>query len=154
LHRHAPPPEGRRSGAREEVGAGDPARPPVSVGTQGQTGRKGEILMRMARAFVAVLALSGPGALAAQPEAPKPNPKFDADLARKYGADENGMKTYVLAILKTGKADVAPGKGRDEIFKGHFANIRRLAAEGKLAVAGPFGTNGSGLRGIFILNVP
>jgi len=89
---------------------------------------------------------------AAQTDASKPNPKFDAALAKKYGANENGMRTYVLAILKTGTSKFAPGKERDEIFKGHFANIKRLAAEGKLVVAGPFDSNSSGLRGIFILN--
>ena len=39
------------------------------------------------------------------------------------------------------------------MFKGHFANINRLASEGKLALAGPFdGVNG--WRGLFILAVP
>ncbi len=27
---------------------------------------------------------------------------YDADLAKKLGADDNGMKKYVLVILKTG----------------------------------------------------
>jgi uncharacterized protein YciI len=80
------------------------------------------------------------------------NPKFDAALAKRLGADKRGMKNYVLAILKTGPANVAPGKERDEIFKGHFANINRLAGEGKLVVAGPFDDDG-GWRGIFIFNV-
>jgi uncharacterized protein YciI len=110
--------------------------------------------MTIARMFLISLALLVPGVLAAPSEAPKPNPKFDAALAKKYGADKNGMKTYVLAILRTGTTDIPPGPARDEIFKGHFANIGRLAAEGKLAVAGPFDSNSSGFRGIFILNVP
>jgi uncharacterized protein YciI len=39
------------------------------------------------------------------------------------------------------------------MFKGHFANMARLAAEGKLALAGPFdGTDG--WRGMFIFAVP
>jgi len=38
------------------------------------------------------------------------------------------------------------------MFKGHFANIKRLADEGKLAAAGPFdGTDG--WRGMFIFAV-
>jgi uncharacterized protein YciI len=111
--------------------------------------------MRRIRFFAVALSLCiSCGMVAAQSEAPKPNPRFDPQLAKKYGADKNGMKTYVLAILKTGAAKVPPGKERDEIFKGHFANIKRLAAEGKLAVAGPFDSNSSAFRGIFILNVP
>ena len=39
-------------------------------------------------------------------------------------------------------------------MKGHMDNINRLAAEGKLAVAGPFGKNDKALRGLFILAVP
>lgn len=34
-----------------------------------------------------------------------------------------------------------------------MANIGRLAEEGKLAVAGPFGTNEKGYRGLYIFNV-
>ena len=44
------------------------------------------------------------------------------------------------------------GKVRDEMFKGHFANMQRLADEGKLAVAGPFGDK-TDWRGMFILAV-
>jgi uncharacterized protein YciI len=38
------------------------------------------------------------------------------------------------------------------MFKGHFANINRLAKEGKLAVAGPL-DGVEGRRGIFVLAV-
>ncbi|HVS31590.1 MAG TPA: YciI family protein, partial [Thermoanaerobaculia bacterium] len=40
------------------------------------------------------------------------------------------------------------------VFAGHFANIGRLADEGKLAVAGPFGKNDKSYRGLYIFNVP
>ncbi|HEX6641293.1 MAG TPA: hypothetical protein VF215_09275, partial [Thermoanaerobaculia bacterium] len=64
---------------------------------------------------------------------------FDPELAKRLGADERGMKMYVLCILKTGPKDAEiQGDQRKEIFAGHFANIGRLADEGKLAVAGPF----------------
>jgi uncharacterized protein YciI len=80
---------------------------------------------------------------------------FDPDLARKLGADERGMKTYVLCILKTGPNDAKVlGKERETVFAGHFANIGRLAKEGKLAVAGPFGKNDRAWRGLYIFNVP
>ncbi len=79
---------------------------------------------------------------------------YDADLAKKLGADEHGMKSYVLCILKTGPKDAEiKGDERKEIFAGHFANIQRLADEGKLAVAGPFGKNDRSYRGLYIFNV-
>lgn len=81
-------------------------------------------------------------------------PTFDADLAKKLGADERGMKMYVLCILKTGLKDAEiKGDERKAIFEGHFANIGRLANEGKLAVAGPFGKNDKSYRGLYIFNV-
>lgn len=79
---------------------------------------------------------------------------FDPELAKRLGADERGMKTYVLCILKTGPSDAEiKGEARKEIFAGHFANIGRLADEGKLAVAGPFGKNDKSYRGLYIFNV-
>ncbi len=79
---------------------------------------------------------------------------YDPDLAKRLGADERGMKSYVLCILKTGPKDAEiKGKAREEIFAGHFANIGRLADEGKLAVAGPFGKNDKSYRGLYIFNV-
>jgi uncharacterized protein YciI len=83
----------------------------------------------------------------------KSGSKFDAELAKRLGADKMGMRNYVLVILKTGPTVVPAGKERDEIFKGHFANINRLADEGKLVVAGPFGDKGGDWRGMFIFNV-
>jgi uncharacterized protein YciI len=82
-----------------------------------------------------------------------PKPEFDAELAATVGADDYGMRRYVLVILKTGPTPVPAGKERDEMFKGHFSNINRLAAEGKLALAGPL-DGADGWRGLFILAVP
>jgi uncharacterized protein YciI len=79
---------------------------------------------------------------------------YDAELAKKLGADDRGMKMFVLCILKTGPKDAEiKGTAREEIFAGHFANIGRLAEEGKLAVAGPFGENDKSYRGLYIFNV-
>ena len=79
---------------------------------------------------------------------------YDPVLAKELGADEMGMKQYVLVILKTGPNDTSiKGKERENIFAGHMANIQRLADEKKLAVAGPFGKNDRSYRGLFILNV-
>jgi uncharacterized protein YciI len=80
---------------------------------------------------------------------------YDPELAKKLGADERGMKMYVLCILKTGPKDTEiKGKERDDIFAGHFANIGRLAEAGQLAVAGPFDKNDRNYRGLYIFNVP
>jgi uncharacterized protein YciI len=93
-------------------------------------------------------------AIAEEPASGK-TPSFDPELARKLGADERGMKTYVLCILKTGPNDAKVlGKEREDVFAGHFANIGRLAKEGKLVVAGPFGKNDRSWRGLYIFNVP
>ena len=81
------------------------------------------------------------------------NPRYDAELATSVGADERGMRRYVLVVLKTGPTRVPAGPERDEMFKGHFANIKRLAAEGKLALAGPF-DGAEGWRGMFIFATP
>lgn len=77
---------------------------------------------------------------------------YDAELASRVGADDYGMRKYVLVVLKTGPTPLPAGPERDEMFKGHFANIKRLAAEGKLALAGPFDGE-DGWRGLFILAV-
>jgi uncharacterized protein YciI len=79
-------------------------------------------------------------------------PGYDAALAAKVGADDNGMRRYVLVILKTSPTPVPPGPARDEMFKGHFANMKRLADAGKLALAGPL-DGVDGWRGLFILAV-
>ena len=77
---------------------------------------------------------------------------YEPELARSLGADENGMRRYVLVILKTGPNKVPAGPERDEMFKGHFANMNRLSAAGKLALAGPF-DGVDGWRGLFIFAV-
>src|SRR4029079_9221749 len=81
-----------------------------------------------------------------------PAPAYDAQLASKLGADQHGMRPYVMVILKTGPTPKPKGKERDEMFKGHFANIQRLADAGKLALAGPF-DGVDGWRGMFIFAV-
>ena len=79
-------------------------------------------------------------------------PKFDPELANTVGADDYGMKSYVLVVLKTGPNKIPPGKEREDMYKGHFANMNRLAAERKLALAGPF-DGVDGWRGLFIFAV-
>jgi uncharacterized protein YciI len=80
------------------------------------------------------------------------NPQYDAQLAQKLGADEYGMKTYVMAFLKAGPNRIKDSVVRNELQMAHLKNIMRLANEGKLIVAGPFLDN-QPIRGIFIFNV-
>jgi uncharacterized protein len=79
---------------------------------------------------------------------------YDAELAEKLGADDYGMKTYVMAFLIAGdRVSEYTQEERREIQKGHMANINRLAEMGKLILAGPF-INGGEKRGIFVFDVP
>lgn len=99
------------------------------------------------------LAIAAPNTFA-QDAATKPDkPAFDAELAKKTGAEENGMRRYVLVILKTGPTRMPDGDARKAMFAGHMANIQRLSKEGKLALAGPFVGDASGWRGLFVLAV-
>ena len=97
------------------------------------------------------LALATPHVAAQDAAAGKP--AFDAGLAQKTGADDYGMRRYVLVILRTGPTRVVDAEERKAMFAGHMANIQRLAKEGKLALAGPFMDKGGDWRGLFVFAV-
>ncbi len=78
---------------------------------------------------------------------------YNAALADSLGADEYGMKMYVLVMLKTGSNKIENKATIDSLFRGHMDNITRLVDAGKLVVAGPLKKNEKAYRGIFILNV-
>ena len=79
--------------------------------------------------------------------------EYDEKLAKKLGADNLGMKKYVMAFLLRGDrvSEYTPEQ-RQEIQAWHMANIGKLADSGKLVLAGPFFGN-EDLRGIYIFNV-
>ncbi|MGB5015312.1 MAG: YciI family protein [Pyrinomonadaceae bacterium] len=79
-------------------------------------------------------------------------PTYDAALAKKLGADERGMKQYVMCFLKTGPLKVDDKAKQQELMKGHFGMINRLAEAGKLTLAGPF-SDGGEYRGIYVFDV-
>ena len=81
------------------------------------------------------------------------NPNYDKSLAKKLGADDYGMKQYVLVMLKTGENKTAGDEETKLAFRGHLDNISKMAKEGKLIVAGPLGKNDKTYRGIFIFDV-
>ena len=91
--------------------------------------------------------------LVAHTQEPAPPPAHDAALAKRLGADEHGMRRYVLVILRTGPTRVVDAEERKAMFAGHMANIQRLAKEGKLALAGPFGDKDGDWRGLFVFAV-
>jgi len=82
------------------------------------------------------------------------NPNYDQALATKLGADDYGMKKFVLVILKTGSNNDTNKTKKDSFFTGHMTNISKLVEDKKLIVAGPIGKNDKTYRGLFILDVP
>lgn len=76
---------------------------------------------------------------------------FDQEKAERYGADDYGMKTYVMAFLKVGPKRPEDSATAARLQRAHLDNINRLAEAGMLVVAGPFMGNDS-LRGIYIFD--
>jgi len=61
---------------------------------------------------------------------------------------------YTLVLIKTGERQGVPAPEQQRVFAGHFENMARLADEGELLVAGPYGSHRSdpALRGVFLLD--
>ncbi len=114
------------------------------------------MLTRACLLFCSLLTII-PGVSQAQALAPAPVPAvaapvlqvYDAELAKSLGGNANGMRSYVLVILKSGPKKMPEGQARTDMFKGHMANIERLANDKKLVLAGPL-DGVEGRRGIFV----
>lgn len=71
--------------------------------------------------------------------------------AKKDSVPSMEIKQYWMVFLKKGPNRVQDTAAEAIIQKKHLSNIRRLTAEGKMVLAGPFGGDGA-LRGIFIMD--
>ncbi len=65
------------------------------------------------------------------------------------------MKQYFFVMLTKGERrhEITDTTVLKKLQEGHINNINRLANEGKIILAGPFGDDGN-WRGIFVFNVP
>ncbi|HRW74261.1 MAG: hypothetical protein H6568_07780 [Lewinellaceae bacterium] len=77
---------------------------------------------------------------------------YDSTYAARLGADDYGMKPYVMAFLKAGPERSQDAETAAALQKAHLKNIMRMAEEGTLVLAGPFLDQGE-VRGIYIFNV-
>lgn len=77
---------------------------------------------------------------------------FDSLLAAKVGADDYGMRSYVMAFLKTGNNRSHDSTEAAKIQRAHLDNMKVMADQGKLVFAGPF-MDDFEIRGIYIFAV-
>jgi uncharacterized protein YciI len=112
--------------------------------------------MTLVRIFslIAVLPLAAALRVAAEPAEPAIQ-KPSAVPAREPDVGPGGyeMTTYYVGFLYRG-AKWTPEETAEtrKLQEAHMANIRRMGAEGKLVVAGPFADNGD-LRGLYVFRV-
>ena len=70
-------------------------------------------------------------------------PRLIAELAAELGADDYGMRRYVMAFLRAGPSTDQDPEATAEIQRGHMAHMRQMAEDGHLVMAGPiFWTGG------------
>lgn len=79
-------------------------------------------------------------------------PVYDSILTRTLGADDYGMKQYMLAFLKLGLNRDQDSATISWLQQAQLDNITRLANEKKLVLAGPFLDDGD-IRGIYLFDV-
>lgn len=85
--------------------------------------------------------------------AQSPAEEMPREFEMKEGDTTYVMKQYVMVLLYRGEsANDFTEQELEELQAGHMANTNRLAEEGKIVVAGPFGDD-TELRGIFIMDV-
>lgn len=77
---------------------------------------------------------------------------YDSLLAAETGADDYGMRKYVMALLKEGPNRDQDSTEAASLQRAHLDNITRMAEEGKLVMAGPFFDDWE-VKGIYIFAV-
>ncbi|QCK14365.1 YciI family protein [Mangrovivirga cuniculi] len=77
---------------------------------------------------------------------------YDSLSTESLGADDYGMKKYVMAFLKKGPNRNQSEQEAAELQQAHLENIKRMAQNGDLVLAGPFTDDGD-IKGIYIFNV-
>lgn len=63
------------------------------------------------------------------------------------------MQQYYIVFLKSGKNRTQDSATAAQLQKQHLAHLNRMAADGYLSLAGPFGDDGD-IRGIAVYNTP
>ena len=71
---------------------------------------------------------------------------------KKSPSGSSAIDKYWFVMIKTGPNVSLDSSAKSDLFKGHMANMKRLADEGILKIAGPFGKNEFNWRGIFIFD--
>lgn len=111
---------------------------------------QGGFMKRMIVLFLSLFFAEG--ALAEESESSVPE-DYNAELAQELGADDYGMKMYVMAFLKQGPNRGQTPEEAAKLQKAHMDNIIRMAESGELVLAGPFAKNDQGIQGIYIFDV-
>ncbi|MDX1406952.1 MAG: YciI family protein [Saprospiraceae bacterium] len=107
--------------------------------------------------MVAVIACGTSDSPPAQDQGPNDSNRtviqFDSARAATFGADDYGMRKYVMAFLRRGPNSGTFDSARAaQLQMAHLENIGRMAEEGTLVLAGPFFGDGD-LRGIYVFAV-
>lgn len=76
---------------------------------------------------------------------------FSTAFSQQGEADDNGMKTYYLVLLKKGPNRTQNPAVAKEIQQGHMAHLDAMASVGKMDLAGPLMEDGD-IRGICVYN--
>ena len=109
-------------------------------------------MSRTAALFSVLLALSAAACVSDDASATRVSAVAEDDAPQPVAKHD-----FVFVFLVTGSNPPAlDEKGMGEVMNGHFANMRRLAEEGTLVLAGPLPEPRSepGHRGIFVFDVP